>query len=69
MLKDPITGYPVAIVEKNIIKNIISKEKIDKIQKMINGKNLLSSDNNDDIFFKLIPYSSIGKSNRINFSF
>lgn len=67
LLKEPITGYPVMIVEKNCLKNFLPDEIINNLNKIIGG------DTNEIISniqlskyisrFRMIPFSSVGKQN------
>lgn len=65
-LKEPITNIPVVIVEHNLLKGLISNEILDNIEKILGGDldNLSIETKNKYIpKLKLIPFSSIGKSN------
>ncbi|MDO5556829.1 MAG: sigma-E processing peptidase SpoIIGA [Clostridia bacterium] len=68
MLREPITGNPVILVEKEVLYNLIDSEILKNVEKIIGGdmeiknKNLLSR-------FKAIPYTSIGKQNGILLGF
>lgn len=70
MLKDPISKKTVAIVEKELIKQILPSSIIDNVEKILGGKalNLDSELDNYMSVFKLIPFSSLGKEHRTNFS-
>lgn len=66
MLKDPISGLPVIVVDKNKLYTIFPSKILDSTEEIINGK--LSQ----DIFLKeqkmisklrIIPFSSLGKQN------
>lgn len=66
MLKDPISGLPVIVVDRNRLYHIFPKEILNNLENIINGK--LPK----DIFFKeqefiskfrMIPFSSLGKQN------
>lgn len=63
-LKDPITGVPVIVVEKEALTGFLNKEIIDNVEKIING----SIDGKMDIStyssrIRLIPFSSLGRKN------
>ncbi|MBR6504773.1 MAG: sigma-E processing peptidase SpoIIGA [Clostridia bacterium] len=63
-LKDPITGVPVIVVEKEAIESFINKDIIDNLEKIING----NIDGQIDITkyssrIRLIPFSSLGRKN------
>ena len=65
-LKDPITGYPVIVVESTLLENIIPTELLLNSEKIIGGD--FKSVNKDirDTYMnklKLIPYTSLGKQN------
>lgn len=66
MLKDPITGNPVIVVESTLLEEIIPKEILKNMDKIIGGE-LENVD--EDIKkeyvskLKLIPYSSLGRQN------
>lgn len=64
MLKEPITGFPVIIVENKNLKKIIPKEILDKKESIING-NIEDSLQFENYLqrFRIIPFSSIGKEN------
>lgn len=66
MLKDPITGKPVIVVEKSILYEILPKELLDNLEKILGGdlKNI-SEDIKDKYVKKLkfIPFSSLGRQN------
>ena len=63
MLKDPISGKPVIIVEKEELNNIIPKKILNNIDKILGG-DIQSIENQIEKNFlsriKLIPYSSLG---------
>ena len=60
-LKDPINKYPVIVVEKDVLKNIIPEKILSNIQNIITGNNIDIGEYTSKI--RLIPYSSIGKQN------
>lgn len=64
LLKEPITGVPVAIVEKEKLQDILPKEILENIDKIIEGK----IEEDMQIYeylskFRVIPFSSLGKQN------
>lgn len=72
LLKEPITGAPVIVVEKNMLENVIPKNIIDNIDKIIIGDSQEIIENLDEEYksrFKVIPFSSLGKQNGILLGF
>ena len=68
LLKEPISKNDVIIVEKDSLKELISKEILENIAFIVNGKWL----DNADIHsykFKIIPFSSLGNDNGILIGF
>lgn len=67
MLKDPITGMPVIIVQKEILKDILPNIILDNLTKIVGGdvpREIYNDENLQYITrFRLIPFSSIGKEN------
>lgn len=67
LLKDPITGNPVIIVEHNKLYKIIPAEVLDNIQKIIGGDTdeLIKNEKFKTVIsrFRVIPFFSIGKQN------
>lgn len=63
MLKDPISGYPVIIVEKNVISKILSGNFLKLINEFEGGelKNYELEDYKSKI--RMIPFMSLGKEN------
>ncbi len=68
LLKDPISKKDVVIVEKDSLKSIISKDILDNIQSILQGK-WLESENLHSYKFKLIPFSSLGNDNGLLIGF
>lgn len=70
MLKDPISQKPVAIVECEFINQILPNFIIDNVQKILGGETLDLNDKISDYMsvFKLVPFTSLGKEHRTNFS-
>jgi stage II sporulation protein GA (sporulation sigma-E factor processing peptidase) len=60
LLKEPVTGYDVIIVEKEAVKNFLKPEIYQNWKNIILGKF-----KNEDIQLRIIPYSSIGNENGI----
>ena len=56
LLREPYTGKPVMIVEKNALKNVIDEELFNDLEKMLKGGEIIP----DGMF--LIPYRSLGNS-------
>lgn len=62
MLKDPINGYPVIVVEENAIEDILPKELI-KAVKSVQGGEISGLENEFISKIRLIPFASLGKQN------
>jgi len=68
LLKDPISRMPVAVVEKSIVEQIIPRGIIDNFNKILGGgKEIILKEEEQEYLskFRLIPFSSLGKQNRI----
>lgn len=68
MLKDPLSGMPVIVVEKNSLLEIIPNNIIENLSNMLEGKNVDLEDEVSQEYiskFRMIPFSSLGKQNRI----
>ncbi|MCI8621447.1 MAG: sigma-E processing peptidase SpoIIGA [Clostridia bacterium] len=66
LLRDPITKVPVIVVEKEKLRELIDKDVLDSLEKVIYGTNedLIEKIGEDYISrFRLIPFSSLGKQN------
>ena len=65
MLKDPITGNPVIVVESTALEEIIPQEILQNIENIIGGEfdNVTETLQEYISKLKLIPYSSLGKQN------
>lgn len=67
MLKDPITSMPVMVVEKDILNNILPNSLLNHLDQIIGGdvpKEVYEDENLEYIRrFRVIPFSSIGKTN------
>lgn len=68
LLKDPISKNDVVIVEKESLRSIISKDILDNIQSILQGK-WLESENLHSYKLKLIPFSSLGNDNGLLIGF
>lgn len=62
LLKEPITGNPVIVVEKEKLVDIIPEEILNNIQEIINGGMDVAL-NEYSAKFRVIPFSSLGKEN------
>ena len=63
-LKEPITGSPVVIVEKNSLTSILPIHLLDNIKLIIDGKKELDNDLNEILpKLRVIPFNSLGKQN------
>lgn len=69
MLKDPITRFPVAVVEKEELRNLIPDSILEHAQEMATGTNekVWEEMKQQDYLarFRMIPFSSIGKEHGI----
>lgn len=66
MLKEPITGNPVVIVEKESLYDVIPKEILDNTENILGGDFENIQENIKDEYIsriKMIPFSSLGKQN------
>ena len=67
LLKEPITGFPVVIVEKESLKEILPCEILNNLDKIIGGDTDEINSNEKLIKyisrFRMIPFSSVGKQN------
>ena len=63
LLKEPLSGAPVVVVEKEELTEIIPKDILDNAQKIISGEynNIILSEYTPK--FRVIPFSSLGKEN------
>lgn len=73
MLKDPISGMPVIVVEKAKLYSLLPSKLLDNIEQMIggDGESLIDQIEEKDIWakFRMIPFSSVGKQNGIMLGF
>ena len=67
LLKDPITGFPVVVVEHKCLSSVISVEILNSIDKILGGEidDLVNNTefNKTISRFRMIPFSSLGKQN------
>lgn len=66
MLKEPITGNPVVVVEKTELYDLIPKEILDNIESILGGDfEKIPEDIKNEYIpkLKIIPFSSLGKQN------
>lgn len=68
LLKEPISGADVIIVEKESLKEIVSKDLLINISKILEGSWLDNSEIHS-YKFKLIPFSSLGNDNGLLIGF
>lgn len=68
LLKEPISKKDVVIVEKDSLKSIISKDILDNIQSILQGK-WLEAENLHSYKLNLIPFSSLGNDNGLLIGF
>lgn len=68
LLKEPISGADVIIVEKESLKDIISEDILKNITKILEGK-WIAENNIHSYKFKLIPFSSLGNDNGLLIGF
>lgn len=60
-LKDPLTGNPVIIVEKEVLKNVIPVDILEDMEEIINGIRKIEDKYISKI--RLIPFSALGTEN------
>lgn len=63
LLKDPITGSSVIVVERAKLEEIIEKEILDNLQGIMTGEYQVLQNEEYISRFRLIPFSSLGKQN------
>ncbi len=67
LLKEPITGMPVIVVEKDELYSIIPTNVLEHIEELLGGDNYSICDKVEEkeylTKFRVIPFSSIGKQN------
>ena len=67
LLKDPISGIPVIVVEKSKLEDIIPKGIINNLNTILGGgeETTLAEEEKEYMpKFRVIPFSSLGKQNR-----
>lgn len=64
LLTDPVTGTPVVIVEKDVVKPLFDKNYFSKIESLIKGGDIKCNELRDTNI-RVIPYMSVGNSNGI----
>jgi len=69
LLKEPISGTDVIIVEKNSLREIIDDDILDNLSSIIGGKWLGSNEYVYQYKFKVIPFSSLGNNNGLLIGF
>lgn len=62
-LKEPLTGKPVIIVEKDVLKSAIPVDILGNMQEIISGTKILEDKYMSKI--RLIPFSALGTQNRV----
>ena len=68
LLKEPISGMPVIVVEKQELEDIIPRKIIENLSTILTGENtdtILEEAKEYLPKFRIIPFSSLGKQNRI----
>lgn len=69
LLKDPISGFPVIVVEHKSLYSVIPEEVLNNLNKIMGGETDELSVNSEFIKilsrFRMIPFSSLGKQNGI----
>ncbi len=66
LLKEPITGMPVIVIQKSELYSVITEKVLDNIEKLIGGESEdITSQIEEEYLtkFRVIPFSSIGKQN------
>lgn len=67
LLKDPITGFPVIVIEHKSLYSVIPEDVLNNLNKIMGGDTdeLIKDEKFSEIIsrFRIIPFSSIGKQN------
>lgn len=67
LLKEPISGYPVIVVEKYKLASILPKDILDNVKEILKGSYLGKNEDRKLEYyiskFRVIPFSSLGKQN------
>lgn len=66
-LREPLTGKPVIIVEKEVLKNVIPVDILENMEEIISGTKIIEDKYISKI--RLIPFSALGTKNRITFRY
>lgn len=73
LLKDPISGMPVIVVEKQQLYSLLPAKLLNNIEKLIggDGANLLEQIEEQEILtrFRMIPFSTVGRQNGLMLGF
>ena len=72
LLKDPISGYNVIVVEASKLKRLIPENVLENINEIIRGEReeiLINLENIYKSRFRIIPFSSLGKENGLLLGF
>lgn len=62
LLKEPLSGNPVVVVEKEELQDVIPNEILNNVEKIISGEYTLNL-NEYSSKFRVIPFTSLGKEN------
>lgn len=72
LLKDPISGIPVIVVEVSELEEMIPKEIVENLNEILQGKDtkvLTEIPEDYKLKFRIIPFSSLGKQNGLLLGF
>ncbi len=69
LLKDPISGLPVIVVEKTKVEEIIPKYVLKNFNKTLGGEDNVNIEDKYISRFRVIPFSSLGKQNGLLLGF
>lgn len=72
LLKDPISGMPVVVVEAKQLEKLIPTSMIENLNKIVSGEEQIQVDEIDTEYsskFRVIPFSSLGKQNGLLLGF
>jgi len=70
LLKEPITGEDVIVVEKNSLKDLVDEDILNDIESILSGKWIGEmSEKFYDYKFKVVPFSSLGNDNGVLLGF
>ena len=62
-LKEPITKFPVIVIQKDSLKELIPQNILDNVEEIINGENINLGEYISKV--RIIPFTSLGKENGI----